>query len=249
MYPRPITTVKQLEPTTRCNLRCVYCPQALGSPKGSGFPRKREDMTLETFAAVMDLMEHYVKAGTQGELCFTGIGEPTLHANLPEMMAWARRVLGPQRPLVISTNGIEFTEALAKQIAPLHPSVFVSTHRPEKAGPAIEIAKRHGIFANRNVSFVDSAFDWAGQVKWHVSHERVPCEHLKQGWGIVLVDGRVSTCCLDADGSGVVGTVWDSPKTLAVKPFKLCDTCSFSVPSESQPVRVVRSAELQQVAL
>ena len=232
-YPRPVTQLHQLEPTTRCNLRCVYCPQALGTPKGSGFPRAREDMTMETFNQVMDLLKYYVKQGTQGELAFTGIGEPTLHPELPQMMEQARKILGFGRPLVMSTNGLTFTEEIAKALEPLRVKVYVSLHRPEKAGPAIEIARRYGLFENSNNGFATSSFNWAGQVKWHVSHDRTPCSYLYEGWGTVLVDGRVSTCCLDADGSGVVGHVTDDPATLAMKPFKLCQTCSFAVPKLS----------------
>lgn len=235
-YPRPITQIHQLEPTTRCNLRCKYCPQF------PVLPRPKEDMSADTFEATLKLVAHYVRRGTQGELSFTGIGEPTLHPDLVRMMFRAREVLGDDRHVVMSTNGLLFTDELAAAIAPMRPSVYVSLHRPEKAGLAIEVAKRHGVYVGRNSSFADSAFDWGGKVKWFVSHPRVQCEHLYQGWGIVLVDGRISTCCLDADGSGVVGTVWDDPATLAVKPFSLCDTCSFSVP------RLVPVAQAQGVA-
>ncbi len=223
-FPRPITQLHQLEPTTFCNLRCKYCPQF------PLLPRPKEHMTLDTFGGVMELLAYYVRQGTQGELAFTGIGEPTLNPNFLYMMTEARRVLGPRRALTMSTNGLSFTEEIARGIVDLAPRVYVSMHRPEKAGLAVEIAKKYGIYAGSNVSFADSAFNWAGQVKWFVSHPRVDCEYLYQGWGAVLVDGRVTTCCLDADGAGVVGTVWDVPGSLSVKPYKHCDTCSFSVP-------------------
>lgn len=231
-YPRPITQLHQLELTTRCNLRCKYCPQY------PVLPRPKEDMTRDVFAATMDLVDHYCRAGTQGELAFTGIGEPTLHGDFVEYMAWARKVLG-DRALTMSTNGLIFTDEIAAAIAPFRPQVYVSLHRPEKAGPAIEIAKRHGIYAGANNSFATSAFNWAGQVKWHVSHDRIPCEYLMQGWGAVLVDGRITTCCLDADGSGVVGTVNDDPTSLFIKPYKHCESCSFAVPRlDPAPIKI-----------
>lgn len=238
-YPRPITQIHQLEPTTFCNLRCAYCPQGSGTPKGSGFPRKREYMTRETFGQTMELVRYYVTRGTQGELAFTGIGEPTMHPDLIEMMTAGRRVLGSGRDLVISTNGLTFTDEIARALGDLKAKVYVSMHRPEKAGPAIELAKRYGCFADSNQSFATSAFNWGGKVNWFVSHDRVPCEYLRAGWGVVLVDGRVSTCCLDSEGTGVVGTIWDNPETLAIKPFSLCGTCSFAVPRlDGVPIRV-----------
>jgi hypothetical protein len=77
-YPRPITT----DQAARADDALQPALQVLPAVPRARAPPK-EDMTLETFAAVMDLVEHYVRAGTQGELCFTGIGEPTLHENLP----------------------------------------------------------------------------------------------------------------------------------------------------------------------
>ncbi len=230
-YPRPVRDVHQIELSTRCNLKCKYCPHF---PE---LPRKKEDMSEDTFAATLDLIRFYVRQGTQTELSLTGIGEAMLHPRFVEYATRAREVVGPQRQLVITTNGILLTEQMAAAIAPLHPLVFISLHRPEKAGLAIEIAKRHGIFAGSNNSFATSSFDWAGSMKdkWFVSAPRIPCEYLRSGWAVVLVDGRVATCCLDVDGSSTVGTVWDKPETLMLQPWKSekgsgCETCHMSIP-------------------
>lgn len=230
-YPRPIREIHQIELTTNCNLRCHYCPHY---PK---LPREKEDMTLEVFDVAMELVEHYVKHGTQGELSMTGIGESLLHPHFIAMCVKARRIIGPQRALVITTNGIGFTEEHAKELAKLNAWVFVSLHRPEKATMAVEIANRYGILKGINNSFVTAAFDWAGyQKNWkpYVSAPNIKCDYLAQGWGVILVDGRVTTCCLDADGSGVVGTIWDDPTTLQLKPWESekggCATCHMQVP-------------------
>jgi MoaA/NifB/PqqE/SkfB family radical SAM enzyme len=103
-YPRPVTTVKQIEITSRCNLACIYCPH----PK---MQRPKVDMSEETFAATLDLVRHYCEAGTQGELSITGIGEALLHPSFPEWLARAREVIGPSRPLTFSTNGLLLDEA------------------------------------------------------------------------------------------------------------------------------------------
>ena len=230
-YPRPVRQVHQIELSTRCNLRCKYC---VHFPE---LPRTKEDMSEDTFRQSLDLVQFYVRQGTQTELSLTGIGEAMLHPRFVEYTTRAREVIGPQRKLVITTNGLLLNEQMAVALAPLKPLVFISLHRPEKAGPAIEIAKRHGIYAGFNESFATSAFDWAGSMKdrWFVSAPKIPCEYLRSGWAVVLVDGRVATCCLDADGSSTVGTVWDNPETLMLKPWKSekgagCKACHMEVP-------------------
>ncbi len=231
MYPRPVRQVHQIELSSRCNLKCVYCPHH------PNLPRTKEDMSEDTFRASLDLIRFYVRQGTQTELSLTGIGEAMLHDRFVEYATRAREVVGFGRQLTVTTNGLLLTEQMAAAIAPLKPAVFISLHRPEKAGPAIEIAKKYGILAGVNASFATSAFDWAGTMKdkWFVSAPKIPCEYLRQGWAVILVDGRVATCCLDADGSSTVGKVTDAPETLMLKPWKSekgagCEACHMSVP-------------------
>jgi hypothetical protein len=228
-YPRPVRDIHQIELTTRCNLRCHYCPHF---PE---LPRKKEDMALEVFIRAMALVNHFVEEGTQTELSLTGIGESLLHPDFLDMVKAARDVIGPQRRLTITTNGLELTEEICAGIAPYKPSVFISLHRPEKAGLAIERAKKYGILAGVNNSFATASFNWAGtQKNWFASAAKIPCEYLRSGWGVILVDGRVTTCCLDPDGSGVVGTIWDDPETLMLKPWgtteKGCAQCHMEIP-------------------
>lgn len=222
-YPRPARDIHQIELTTRCNLRCQYCPHP-------HLPRPKIDMEWETFQAALRLVAYYVAQGTQTELSMTGIGESLLHPRFIEMVAAARTVLGRDRPLVVTTNGLLLTDKICAELAPYHPQVFVSLHRPEKAGPAIEYARHHGILAGVNASAATSAFNWAGQVDWHVSAPRIPCEYLRSGWVVVLVDGRVTTCCLDAAGAGVIGTVNDAPGFHWLQPYSLCNGCHMEVP-------------------
>lgn len=228
-YPRPVRDIHQLELTTRCNLRCHYCPHY---PE---LPRPKTDMLWETFEAALELVSYYVRQGTQTELSLTGIGESLLHPRFVEMVAACRTALGPQRQLTVTTNGLLLDDELCAALAPFNPSVYVSLHRPEKAGLAVEAAKKHGLLRGINNAFATSAFNWAGtQRNWFVSAPRTPCEYLRSGWGVVLADGRVTTCCLDADGSGVVGTVWDHPEKLQLQPWgdakKGCASCHMSVP-------------------
>lgn len=222
-YPRPVTTIKQIEVTSRCNLACTYCPHPT-------MKRTKEDMTMETFEKALALVRHYRAAGTQRELSITGIGEALLHPYFVIMINLAREALGWDHPLVFSTNGLLLTDEVALAIKDAKPFIFVSLHRPEASGPAIEVAKRHGLLAGMNHAFVTSSLDWAGQVKWHVSAPRIKCEFLKEGWGVVLADGAITTCCIDAEKRGTIGTVDTPPEELQMKPYSLCSSCNQEVP-------------------
>ena len=184
---------------------------------------------MDTFKRALEWATYFENWHTQNELALTGIGEAIMHPQFPEMLALARQAL-PKNRITISTNGLAFTEELAREIAPLRPEIYVSLHRPEKAGPAIEIAKKYGIFKEFNQSFAVSAFNWAGQLDWFVSAPSKVCAYLAIGWGVVLVDGRITTCCLDASGAGVVGHVNDKIGSAKIKPYSLCEPCHETVP-------------------
>lgn len=193
--------------------------------------RPKEDMEWETFLQSMEWVRFFDKLGLQGELSFTGIGESTLHPRFDEMLMIARGVC-PDIPIVFSTNGLpSFTEEIAKVCAALKVEVMISLHRPEMAGKAVEMAKRHNILKFVNNSFATSAFNWAGQVDtWFNSAPATPCAYLKNGWGVILQDGQITTCCLDSENIGVVGNVWDKPGSLSIEPYSLCEACHEIVP-------------------
>ena len=194
-------------------------------------------MTWETFEAALSLVLFFCRQGTQTELSLTGIGESLLHPRFLEMVERSRAVIGPARPLIVTTNGLLLTEEMCAALAPFRPQVFVSLHRPEKAAFAVEAAKRHGILAGINNSFATASFDWAGyQQNWTPirSAPKIACEYLRSGWCVVLVDGRIATCCLDATGASVVGHVRDDPERLALAPWgdekSGCKACHMEVP-------------------
>ena len=95
MYPRKLTTIHQIEPTSECNLRCKYCPH----PK---MLRVKKHMDMFIFEQALDIVRYFVKQGTQGELSLTGVGEPTMHPYLVDMVKHSRDVLGPDRLLLFS---------------------------------------------------------------------------------------------------------------------------------------------------
>lgn len=223
-YPRIVQQIKQIEVTTRCNLTCVYCPH-------SKMQRPKVDMTWDTFMQAMVWVEHFYKLGLQDELSFTGIGESTMHPEFCGMLVHARRVC-PNMPIVFSTNGLpSFHEGIAKCCAENKIEVMVSLHRPEMAGKAIEMSKKYGILKYTNDAFATRAMNWAGTVdNWFVSAGSSICAYLQKGWGVVLVDGQITTCCLDSENLGIVGTVQDTPGSLKMSPFSLCDNCHEITP-------------------
>lgn len=224
-YPRRVTSLHQIEITSRCNLTCSYCP----SPK---LKRPKVDMDLQTYRRALEWVSYYVSRGTQGELNLAGIGESTMHPDFIEYVALARAAVGPGGRLVLATNGLLITEEMAKALVPYNPRMWVSLHRPEKAGPAVEILKEYGLINGVSSDPSMSAINWAGQVDWHVSAPPgSQCDWLAAGWVMVMADGRLTTCCLDASGAGVVGHVNDPLGGAEVAPYGLCSGCHLKVPA------------------
>jgi hypothetical protein len=194
---------------------------------------------MANFRRALEWAVHFEHRGTQDELALTGIGEALLHPDFVDFIRLAREAL-PTNRITFSTNGLLLDDELCEQLAPYKPEVYVSLHRPEKAKGAVDAAKKAGILAGVNAAFALDAFDWAGTLDWEVSIEpgSVTCEFLRSGWCVVLADGRITTCCLDASGHGVVGHVDDPIGTLSIQPWKGegplgetgCGPCHMVVP-------------------
>lgn len=245
IFPRPILALHQLELSSHCDLRCVYCPNA-------HLQRPKLFMSQAHFERALVLAKRFVDAGTQLELNLAGIGESTLHPDFPAMALRARAVLGPLPVLTLATNGLnianddERSTRILDALQAAGVRTFVSLHRPERAGIAVDKLRSRpsiaagyptllaGVSADPSVN----SDDWAGQVDWHRSHHsRMVCQFLNEGKAMVLADGRVTTCCLDASGAGVIGHVDDDlPGGVGLRssweqePWSLCKTCQYVVP-------------------
>lgn len=221
-YPRPLTRIHQIEISSQCNLRCKYCPH----PK---LERPKQDMEYSIFTRALEWAQYYDVIGSQPELSLTGLGEALLHPDVIEYCQLARAAL-PNARLLLATNGLLLTDHVGKALAEHNVEVFVSTHRPEKAGPAIEVAKRYNILGGVNHAFATSSIDWAGQVEWFTSApSNLKCLYLRDGWGTVLQNGDMVTCCMDAHGKRIVGHVDDAIGSVVVEPFDLCKSCSLVI--------------------
>lgn len=214
-----IREIHQIEITSRCNLRCVYCVHR-------HMPRAKQDMDERTFLKALDWAIEFKRRGTQHAVNLAGIGESTMHPQFAEFVGIARERLGRDTDLVLATNGLLVDDALVAKIAPHRPSVYVSLHRPEKAGPAIEALRRGGILTGVSTDPSTAATDWAGQVDWHKSAPTYrPCGWVRQGAVFVMSDGRLSACSLDGTGDETIGSIFDDLDTLKTKPYRLCMTC------------------------
>lgn len=219
-----IRAIHQIEMTSRCNLRCRYCTH----PK---MPRPKMDMTEETFTRALHWVKFFQAKRPHVELNLAGIGESTLHPDFVRFTHLAREAVGPYVNLILATNGLLMTDELARAIAPARPKVWVSLHRPEKAGPAVEALKKAGIYAGSSSDPSLAAVDWAGQVQWHVSAPKGnPCQWLAHSMVMVMSDGRVTRCCFDSTGEGVIAHIDDDLSKFATSPYKLCDHCHLEVP-------------------
>jgi len=231
-----IKSIHQIEITSRCNLRCVYCTH----PK---MQRPKIDMNLETYEKLIDLVKYFVIDGSQSELNLAGIGESTLHPDLENYISIARKALGNRIKLVMATNGIEVSKRpeLGNMFKEYGVDVHVSLHRPEKAGKAIEILKKVGVLTAVSADPSVQAVDWAGQVDWHVSTSLAgsKCAWLHKGMAFAMSDGRITKCGFDANAKGVICHVDDfKPGVTGTAPFSLCNDCHFD-PGNKIPVTEV----------
>ena len=239
--PRPVTAIHQIEVTSRCNLRCVYCP----SPqimKGEYPNRPAMDMAEDVFAAALALAKVFVDRGTQHELNMAGIGESTLHPKFEHFLRLARKTVGPRIQIDFATNGLLVPSSLLETVKETDTKVWVSLHRPEKAGIAYEAYRKIGALIPRaGADPVDNAYDWAGQVEWYNSPRSypVPCQWIRDGKVFVRADGSIATCCVDAKGDGTIGSVVDLAEAMKAsttyawngltQPYALCASCSQEI--------------------
>jgi MoaA/NifB/PqqE/SkfB family radical SAM enzyme len=94
--PWGMPAILQLEPTNSCNLKCPGCPSGGEMDRGRGF------MDPELFRSLVDELADYLLV-----MLFWDWGEPFLHPNAYEMIAYARKA-GIR--LASSTNGHVFAE-------------------------------------------------------------------------------------------------------------------------------------------
>jgi MoaA/NifB/PqqE/SkfB family radical SAM enzyme len=94
----------EIELTNRCNLACVQCLRSRGLK-----PYTLGDITVENYQAILAQFPHVM------HLCLNGFGEPTLHKQFFEIVAYTRQ----QRPwckIGIYSNGMPIDEEKAYKL-------------------------------------------------------------------------------------------------------------------------------------
>lgn len=220
MIPRALEDFSNVEVTSRCNLTCGYCIHP-------GMPRPKIDMAEDTWDATKAWLRYFCAHGTQKELNLSGTGEPTLHPELPRLVAEAREILGPYRALQFTTNGRGLTEPLVRALVPSNPQICVTMHHANIAGPAVALLAKYGLLRNISCDPVQAPQNWAGQVDWpHPAKAVIVCASLKDGRGFVSADGQIYTCCMDATGESAVGSVHTPPSfDVLMQDWRLCGDC------------------------
>ncbi len=94
----------QVEVTTRCNMRCAMCVKS-----APGCEIVEGHLALDTFRNLAPVLEKTDK------LVLNGIGEPLLHPQLPEFVAFARERMAPDADIGFQTNGLLLSPELARR--------------------------------------------------------------------------------------------------------------------------------------
>lgn len=172
MSPNPFATPErlrrlQIEVTTACNLSCQGCQRTIGRARGEW---KSVHMDPEAFSAIL------AHAPACDVLVLQGIGEPTLHPRLDELVRRGR-AWGKAGDLTLNTNAlaqpIEFYARL-RQAGLNHISISVDGLEPELA-QATRAGTDAAELARRIPQLVEL---FAGRVTFSVVLSRLNLPHL-----------------------------------------------------------------------
>jgi radical SAM protein with 4Fe4S-binding SPASM domain len=97
-------------PTYYCNFRCSYCVQSLSAAELSARGFERQRMEFDVFRKSVDDLQLF--AEKLKVMLFAGHGEPLLHADIANMIAYAKSANVAER-LEIVTNASMFTHEMS----------------------------------------------------------------------------------------------------------------------------------------
>ena len=97
----------------QCNLRCSYCLHGLESTNPKRAALSNSFMTWETYEHIIEGLGEF--DGGIEAASFCGVGEPTMHPRLPDMIRLARES-GAARFVEVTTNGLLLDHALSQQL-------------------------------------------------------------------------------------------------------------------------------------
>lgn len=192
--------------------------------------RSKEDMSEETFNRVL----YWLKRFEQNIVHLQMVGESTLHPRLIEYIEKTSEIV-PR--VCLSTNGISVTREmlLGMKQAGLW-RLTVSIHRPEVAQRVIQMCQEIKLRSEWGTGPINN-HTWAGQVSTPLlSPDKPFCGFLEQQQVLVLSDGRVVACSMDAEGISSRGlSVWNDLTEVYFRPYSLCLTCHHKIPEDLFP--------------
>lgn len=219
--------IYQVEISNFCNLTCSYCPHPSQSrPKGN--------MLFSTF---VDVVELAIQCG-QKDLFLNNFGEPLLHPQLFEFISYAK-TKGIECNFI--TNGILLDEARARRLSELgFRDIYLSEHLVGQKERIQEMLKETSIPLSIVYTYnphKQEKHDWAGQVASQTTSSRTsskqqqkPCIFETKKRVVILWNGSINTCCIDVNGTGIVGNVKDylgRTDEYEFQPIPLCSSCDL----------------------
>tara|TARA_Y100000593_G_C4248744_1_gene306035 strand:+ start:145 stop:978 length:834 start_codon:yes stop_codon:yes gene_type:complete len=241
-----VNILESAEISSICDLACTYCPH----PK---MKRKKHFMELKTFIRSCELFnevkENQLRLGlpTRDTLSLHQFGESLLHPRLELIFETARLFniklsLATNTKLLQTSKGLELMDLLAKYEV----EVDVSEHlfkSPQAVIDYADVLRSKGINANHGtaVRMLESLESNTKQGfrhhEWLEGNLDIPkelaqrkCWYLKQQAVQIQADGRVVSCCADAEGDSNLGNIMDpdfSIHNVENVAWDGCKTCSL----------------------
>jgi sulfatase maturation enzyme AslB (radical SAM superfamily) len=211
--------VYEIEVSNVCSLTCIYCPHPTQA-------RRKGFMSFETFRKCIEL---YKRCENREPLCLHNFGEVLLHPKLPSYIRYA----SDQRVTVrFFTNGltpkkIPYTRKYWQHLADqgLREVHFSAHELPlEQFQTIVDGVVRIRKTFDPLTSVIGT---WAGQVGASDEPLVEPCLFERRNAFVVLWDGRISACCIDAEGQRQGLTVDDllRTQTYDFERIPLCGGC------------------------
>lgn len=193
-------------------------------------------MSSSTF---VDVVELAIQCG-QKDLFLNNFGEPLLHPELFDFISYAK-TKGIECNFI--TNGILLDEEKAWRLSELGVrEIYLSEHLAGQKERIQEMFKENSIPLSIVYTYnphQQEKHDWAGQVNSKTTSSRSltstiekykTCIFETKKRVVVLWDGSINTCCIDVNGTGIVGSVKDylgRTDEYEFNAIPLCSTCDL----------------------
>ena len=192
--------------------------------------RHKGFMDLRTFERCIWVLK---QLGQTTDLGLHHFGESTTHPKLVNYIALLNtNGITP----FLNTNGDFMTDTLISKLASVRlQNLMISGHMEREKRVAIyNKCSAAGIPSNWQCDMIEEngLLDLAGQIqlktppKPFLTNPAVQCGFLRKELGIVLWNGDLTACCIDYEGYGIFGNIFDeNVLDLKPTPFSLCQTC------------------------